>query len=569
MTNLDKGGASKIDEFDENTLADVTISDEDLEVDDSHGKTAKKKAKKRSKSQLSEDEVKRIKRKRFIISGVVFFVVVIAILLVPYSRWAILNALGVRSTVEFSVVEHTDKIPLSNVAVWLDDTYFTSTSETGVARFENTTFGKHDVRVQKNGYSREDFEITNSVLSQSHKVEVKTIGIKVNFNVRNWLTGDPVGDAAAAFADDVAASDKTGRVGIVIPPDTDDTSQIKISAPGYITQSLVPPVNVDSKDVLLVSASKDYFISKRDGKFDIFSSNVDGTQQKKVIEASGKEDPDLLQFSMHRGNRFGVMVANREGRVANNRVVAGVYVIDFSNNSLRKIDEGSDVQLLEWGGDNIVWQMTDTTLGYNDPSFTTLTTFNPLNSKQRVVAKSNYFSVALVAQDKLFYAGADGYREDVNTPLTSNELVRDRTKTYLEGNIPADISRSDYDTLTLRDYNGNYFSLAISSGSVRNIDRRVDAPMLFSLHPGGNQVMWAEQRDGQGALLVRSTDKSDARSVVTLSGLTSSLRWVSDRLAVVRVVTTTETADYIVDVPTGKTAKIVDVSNIKQVGSIL
>lgn len=565
MTNDDKNIKDAL-EFEENNFDDVHISDDDLISDDKNSKSAKKKAKKLAKSQLSDSEIKRLKRKKLLITVAVVLLIILIPLLVPFTRWPILNALGVRSTMTITVLESEDKIPISNASVWLDETFFTSTDEFGNGSFENTKLGSHNVRIQKNGYSREDISVVTGITESKSTVEVKAIGIKVNLDVRNWLTGEPIAGAVVGVNKDTVKSDKTGRASIVIPPEDDRKVKLSVGATGYISQTVKPSYTSDSKEVALVADSKNYFISKRDGKYDIFSSNIDGTAQQKVIEATGKEDPDFIQFSIHRGNRFGVLIANREGKVVNNRVVAGIYIIDYSSSNLKKIDEGSDVKLLDWGDDTLVYQKSDPNLNYDDPAFSKISSYNIGNSKQKQLAQANYFSVALVAQNFVYYAGADGYRDEANTPLTSIELSSGATKTILQGRIPSGLTRSNFDSLTLLADDSNYYNVTVKGGTVKQIDRRVDPNLSFGLNPNGAQVLYAEQVDGQGALMLRSTSNDDKRVVTKLSGLKSPTRWVTDRLAVVRVVTTTQTADYLVDVPTGKSAKIVDVSDVRFVG---
>lgn len=562
----DKNITDEAIEFEDSAFDDVHISDDDLISDDKNSKTAKKKAKKLSKSQLSEKDLKKLKRKKWLIAGVIGLAIILLPLIVPLTRWPILNALGFRSTMTFTVVENEDKIPISNASVWLDETFFTSTDEFGNGTFENTKLGPHNVRIQKNGYSREDLSVVAGITETKNKTEIKAIGIKVNLDVRNWLTGEPIVGAVVGVNKDSVKSDKTGRASIVIPPDDDKTVKLSVGANGYIAQTVKPSYSSDSKEVALVADVKNYFISNRDGKFDIFSTNIDSSGQQKIIEATGKEDPEFIQFSIHRGNRFGVLIANREGKVVNNRVVAGIYIIDFATSNLKKIDEGSDVRLLDWGDDVIVYQKSDPNLNYDDPGFSKIASYNVASAKQKQLAQANYFSVAIVAQNFVYYAGADGYRDEANTPLTSVELSSGATKTILQDKIPSGLTRSNFDGLTLLANDSNYYNVAVKSGAIKQIDRRVDPALNFGLNPNGAQVLYAEQVDGQGALMLRSTSSDDKRVVTKLSGLKSPIRWVTDRLAVVRVVTTTQTADYLVDVPTAKSAKIVDVSDVRFVG---
>ena len=48
-----------------------------------------------------------------------------------------------------------------------------------------------------------------------------------------------------------------------------------------------------------------------------------------------------------------------------------------------------------------------------------------------------------------------------------------------------------------------------------------------------------------------------------ISGLTNPIRFVSDDLVIARVVTSQETADYVISLSTGRSSKIVDVTNMR------
>lgn len=552
--------------LEEDNLTDLHISDEDLEQDDQSIKHAKKQARKLSKVAMTPEEKKRYQRKRILIVAAAVLAVILVVLLIPHSRWLVLNGIGVRSTVEFTVTESEDKIPITNSSILLDETYFTTTDSFGRAKFENVTLGKHTVVVQKNGYSKEELNLTNEISGTKSAVSLKAIGVKVNLDIRNWLTNEPIVGATVALNKDTVTSDKNGRVSIIVPPENTEKVKLQVGAAGYRSQSVPVSLSVESKEVALVSDVKHYFISRRDGKLDLFSSFIDGKNQQRIIEASGKEDLNIMQFSMHRANRFGILVANREGKMTNGRVVAGVYLVDTATATLRKIDEGSDVRLFDWADDVMVYQKTGANLNYDDPGFTQLVSFNPLNNRQKQVAQANYFSVSLVAQSKLFFAAADGYRQEANLPLTSIDLINNTQKTYLDGRLPVILTRANYDTLTVQSDDNSYHSVAVSSGQVRRIDRRVDSPIRYSLNPNGQQIVWTDKRDGRGSVFVRSTSREDTRPVISLGGITSPVRFVSDRYAVVRVVTTAESADYLVDIPTGKSSKIADVTDVQNIG---
>ena len=549
--------------IDDQQLSDVKISDSAIEDEDKNSKTAKKKAKKESKKHLSPEEIKKKRRKRdYIIAGITLLCVII-LLIVPVTRWPILNTIGFRSDLVFTIKSESTKKPINSASIVLEDGKTAFTDSSGVAKISAVKLGKHQVNINKSGYGTVTKQVVNNLGSTNiGNINLKIIGIKLDVVALHWLSGDPINGANISFQKSSAISDKTGLASIIIPPTDDKKVKLDITAPGFRAKQIETEVDVSSREVSLVSDQKDYFVSKRDGKLDIFSSDLDGQNQKKIIEATGKETDSLVQFSINRNNQQAILVANRDGKVSGNRIVAGVYLVDLAKSTLKKIDEGSDVQLLDWAEDTMAYTKSDSELNYDDPSLSKLKTYNLGKSKLTEIASSNYFSLSLVAQNKVFYLPSDGYREVEGSVVTSFDVNNSAKRTYLADKRIFYGTHAKYGTLELQDSDGKNYELNISSGAVKNIDRQPGEHIYFALKPGGGQVLWTDKRDGQGALITKLISANDERTVVKYGGLTYPVRFVGDGLAVVRVVTSQETADYIIHLPSSKMTKVVDVSNV-------
>ena len=549
--------------IDDQQLSDVKISDSAIEDEDKNSKTAKKKAKKESKKHLSPEEIKKKRRKRdYIIAGITLLCLII-LLIVPVTRWPILNTIGFRSDLVFTIKSESTKKPINSVSIVLEDGKAAFTDSSGIAKISAVKLGKHQVNINKSGYGTVTKQVVNNFGSTNiGNINLKIIGIKLDVVALHWLSGDPINGANISFQKSSAISDKTGLASIIIPPTDDKKVKLDITAPGFRAKQIETEVDVSSREVSLVSDQKDYFVSKRDGKLDIFSSDLDGQNQKKIIEATGKETDSLVQFSINRNNQQAILVANRDGKVSGNRIVAGVYLVDLAKSTLKKIDEGSDVQLLDWAEDTMAYTKSDSELNYDDPSLSKLKTYNLGKSKLTEIASSNYFSLSLVAQNKVFYLPSDGYREVEGSVVTSFDVNNSAKRTYLADKRIFYGTHAKYGTLELQDSDGKNYELNISSGAVKNIDRQPGEHIYFALKPGGGQVLWTDKRDGQGALITKLISANDERTVVKYGGLTYPVRFVGDGLAVVRVVTSQETADYIIHLPSSKMTKVVDVSNV-------
>lgn len=548
-------------DFDEQDLQAVEISDTTLENDDKQSGAAKKEAKKTAKQLRTPEERARVRKKQLIIGAGAAAVLLLVLLVAPFTRWPILNAVGFRGSVVLTITDTANK-PLINAAVRLDNGTLALSDKAGKASFQAAKLGKRTAIIQKSGYGDKSIQFVNSFGTTKKSEQLKTIGIKIDIDIKDWLSGRPLEGATASFEESTALSDNTGRASLVIPPTDKKAVAVSVAAPGYITKTLEADTAVLSKEVALVPAQKNYFISKRDGKFDLFSSNLDGSDQRKVIEATGKEEESLLQLSIHRGNKQAVLVATREGKVQNGRLIAGIYAVDLEKAVLRKIDEGSDIQLYDWSENTLAYAKSESGLTYDDPAFSRLMSFNSASGKLSQVAAANYFEASLVAQNKLFFVPADAYRLIENGVLTSYDLQSGAKKTYLADRQINYIGRSSYAALELQDGSGAAFELQLPNGATKAISRRPAVSLLISLSPNGQLAAWSDRRDGQGALIVRQLKDGSERVAAKAAGLTSPIRFVTDTAVVVRVATSQETADYVVDLPTGKLKKIVDVSNV-------
>lgn len=549
-------------DFNEADLEVVEISDDGLAVVDETSKAARKQAKKTAKKLRSPEEIKQLKRKKIIIGLCGAGAALLVLLAVPLTRWAILNFIGLRGDLTIRVVDEKSATLLTKATIKLDDGSFGQTNAKGTLIFANTKLGKRKVSIQKSGYADVTTTLTNGIGSTKPTIKLRAIGIKLDVDVKNWLSGKVIESATVTYKSASAISDKTGRASLIIPPTDAVKVKIRVSATGFLDKETETDVDVASREVALVSAAKNYFISKRDGKFDIFSANLDGTNQQKIIEATGKEDEGLMQLSINRNNKQAILVANRDGKLTNNKVVAGVYLIDLEKSSIKKIDEGSDVQLINWSDNSMVYTKTVPDLNYDDPALSRLMNLNISNNKLTELAQTNYFQIAVMAQNKIYYLPADAYRTLENNALSSLDVISNAKKTYFADKTLRYAVRASFGTLELQDTAGTNYELQIANGATKAIDHRPSSALLFSSSPDGQAWAWNDRRDGQGALLGYSIKDSAEKTIAKAGGLTSPVRFINDDLVIVRVVTSQETADYVVSLMSGKMSKVVDVSNI-------
>lgn len=558
-TIVSKKQTTKVDDIE---IENVAISDENLEQDDKKIEHAKKSAKKQAKLLRTPEEKKKIRRKKMAALGV-FLIIVLGILLaIPTTRWPILNAVGFRSTLNVQVVDESSGKPISRAMVRVEDSEFIGSDKNGQVSFTGVRLGTQKLRVQKIGYGEKSLKVTNGIRTTNTKLLMTVIGIQLDVDIKDWLSGKAIEGAEVTYKEASAVSDKTGRATLVVPPQDKQTIKLEITAPGYLNKAVMTDVSVESRELSLVSAQKNYFMSKRDGTFDIFSSNLDGSNQQKIIQATGKEDERFLKFEIDRTNSFGLLVATREGKVINDRVVAGVYSVDLKKSTLKMIDEGTDIQLLGWGDNSVSYQISSANLGYDDPGLTKIINYTPTSDRKKDIAQTNFFALSIAAQNKVFYAKNDPYRDGIDPTLTSVDVSSGQSRTYLEGQQMRYASRPSYEAIKAVDLNGASYEIQIGNGRVKQTDRALNS-IEYARSPNAQSIIWTDNRDGQGALLQKNLQSNEQKVVLKIGGLTNPVRYVSDDLVVARVITSQETADYVISLATGRSSKIVDVSHIR------
>jgi hypothetical protein len=544
-------------------LSDVQISDQVLEKEDQIKKQESKAAKKRAKKLRTPEEVKRLKKRNLIIVAAVLISAVLLLFSLPVSRWFLLNALGFRGNLTVLVQDKKSFETITDVDVLMDDNLLGTTDSSGQLRLSGIRLGSHRLQVQKDGYSRYSQKITVGLKSSQQNVSLEAIGIKISVAVKNWLNEKPIAGAVIKSGSNKATTDSTGLANFIVLP-TDQKTKVVISAKNYLDRTVELDSRVESRDVTLVSSSKDYFISKRSGNYDIYSSNLDGSSQKKIIDATGKENPNFLQFEIHRLNKKAILVATREGKKINERIVAGVYLVNLENASLSKIDEGSDVRLLGWAGDSIVYTKTNPSLKYDDKNFSSLMSYSIASGVLSKVSTANYFQIASVVGKSVFYMPSPASGDNMSASLTGLNLTTGTSQTYLKNKQISYGFQADYGVLQIETLDSNYYQINSLTGTTSQLDSLSSNEKRYTLNFSGQSILFTELRDGKGALISKNLANNKEQKIISLGGLTYPIRSVSDSLIIARVVTNQETADYVIDSQTGKLAKIVDVTNVGQ-----
>lgn len=493
-----------------------------------------------------------------------FGLVIFALALVPNSRYFILNAAQVRASVELKVIDNSTLQPLKNVTVKAANAVAQTDSD-GVARLEGVKLGRTTLRIEKRAYAAQEQSLTVGWGSNPlGDYQVVPIGSQYTFYVKDFMSGKPIPRAEASSGDGNARSDEDGKLVLALDTATmEDSAQISvaISAEGYRDETMNITVNnKETQSIEMVPARKHVFVSKRSGKYDVYSIDTDGKNERRIVGGSGYERDDITLIP-HPSKNYAAYIATRENtRNQSGYLLSTLYILDIDTGDLMRIDQSERVQAVGWSrSGRFVYVKIAAGASGTDPKRHRLMSFNNEDhSDTTELASSNSFNDVMMANERVYYAPSNIFQETEPAMYVVDPDGKNGQK--LLGKEVSSIIRSDYETIHLNANNEWY-------------EHVVGSPMASSTHPPGSQInrlytensdgshsAWIDERDGKGVLIGRNKDSGEESTLVERGGLQLPMYWLTNEYLIYRVSDGRETADYILNISGGESRKITDVT---------
>lgn len=482
---------------------------------------------------------------------------------IPFTRYGILNTIGIRASATVTVVDAETKLPLKNVKVTIDGNE-ALTDISGNAQLTKVKLGSRGVTITKLAYADLATKVTigfggNDISDFS----IQATGARYNFTVSDWLSKLPLQNAEATFGENNAVSDSSGLIILTVPPTEDDRIEITIGAEGYSAKTVeINPQSAQNEDVDLFVSTKHFFVSNRSGTYDVLKANVDGSDIETLVEGTGLEREDI-RFSVNPTNTKAALVATRDSVTnAEGYLLSGLYIINLETGTIEKKDESERIDMVGWADGSIVYIKVAAGASGVNPNRHRLMSLNVDTSEVVELAASNYFNDVLVAQNYIFYAPSSAYRENAEAFLFRVKANGSDRQTVIDKEVWT-IQQDEYDSI-LFDVDQVWYKSGIS---VLYANKQDAAPgkrvsNIYTVNPEGGTAAWVDTRDGKGVLLLRDTQTSEDTTLIQKVGLRQPLRWVSNTHMIFRVVSDEETADYIVNSNGGEPQKITDVADV-------
>jgi len=494
-----------------------------------------------------------------IIVGAGLLLLLVSIL--PATRYAILNTFGVRASSSVKVIDKNTRQPLKNVTVSLRDKTVL-TDQDGVARFSALKLGKTEQTVTKRGFA--ELKRTQTLGWGSNplgETELTATGSQFVFKLTDFLSAKPIAKAEATSGEFSAFSDDKGEINLVVDSD-DESVEVVITAVGYRSETVTFSANDQAEKALsLVPDLPQVFVSRRSGKYDVYKIDADGKNETKLLAATGKERDDMV-LAAHPTQNYAALVSTRDNkRNKDSFLLSGLFVINVADGSNKKVTESERVQLVDWLGDYLIYvQVTEGTSAAN-PKRSRLMSYNAHTDTARELAAANYFNDVYAAGGIVYYApssyavtASSAKLYKVNADGTSSQKIFDQEVWS--------ILRADYDTLQLS-VGQDWYELKLGATSTTKGTPPANPydDQSFEDDAKRTRSLWVDERDGKGVLLVRSSSDGKDTTLQTLGGLVEPLRWLNNQTVVYRIVTNSETADYVISTEGGEAKKVTNVTN--------
>jgi hypothetical protein len=491
------------------------------------------------------------------------FILIVATILLPTTRYTVLNTFGVRVSSSLIVIDSKTRLPLKNINVKLQNEVG-KTDEEGKLAFKNLKLGKSQLLIAKRGYAETDKQIvlgwgSNPIGEQ----EIVATGTQIVFVLSDWQSNEKVINAEAVAGENNAISDDEGKITLTIGEESISDVEVMITADGYRSETLSNDQLIEGEvKIKMVPERKHVFVSNRSGSYDVYKIDLDKKNESILLSSTGKER-DAPVVVQHPTRNITALISSRDGEVNNDGyVLDGLYLIEANSAEVKRITRSEQLQIIGWSGDSLVyWQVIEGTSRAN-PQRSKLISYNERTSERIELASANYFNDVKLVGDVVYYSISSYAVPQSQAKLYSIKTDGKDGKKLLDSQVWS-IYRNAYNKLLFNAEDQKWYEKTNDEDLVEVAKQPAPESINYKDSTDRSKTAWVEVRDGKGVLLASDTNEIQEKQILTMPGLSEVLYWVNNRSLVLRVISNSETADYFVDIENKEPLKISDVTASK------
>lgn len=479
------------------------------------------------------------RRKKVAFSMVLLAILLGAVFTVPFLRYGLLGVF-VKKTAVITVVDAGNKKPVMGAKVSLGRADGT-TDANGKAILKDISVGDHEITIEKTNYKpvKDTYRLPLIKIDEHSTWSINATGRTVTVNVKDKISGESVQGASVDFGGNVkAVTDDKGVASVVLAPNA-NPQKASVKKDGYNETSV--DATVSAKDdvnleVQLIPSGRLAFLSKRTGVINIMSANLDGGDQKVLIEGTGRERDSETLLVPAPDWQTAILLTQREP------AKRGVYAVNVKSGELHDIAvENAYFQSVGWIGDNFYYTVYHSDRDYFGPKTNALMAYNAQTGKNTVIDEtialdgSSSFAYAtekmtgaVIVDDTVAYAKywvhANRQDHDFSVQIMSVKDVFKRTLKSVPDPATGSVDiKSDKPTraILLAGMNMGEGSTRyeITTEKVTKLSAADDDfyanRKSFLLSPDGDRAFWSEQRDGKNVTFVANKDLTNGQQLST------------------------------------------------------
>lgn len=493
---------------------------------------------------------------------IIVLVVALSVLaVVPKTRYFALNAVGVRSMASVIVLDDTTQLPLKNVTVNLG-AHVAQTDRRGVARLRDLKLGSYQLSVKRLAFASEKQDVTIGLGSNPlGKIRLKAVGVQYVLQVSDYLSGKPIEGAEVTSDELNALSDQKGKVTLTLERTDNVKLAVMVSAPDYRGERVeLDAARATHEPLKLVPGQKAVYVSKQTGTYDVFTTDLDGKNTKRLLPGSGLETNNI-SLVVSPDNTQAALVSTRDNtRTPDGYLLYALTIINLEQGTSVTVDHAERIQLVGWNGPRLVYRTTVSGASAADSQRNRLISYNFATNARLQLATANQFN-ALLSVGNFIYYGASA--SDAGTALGLFQIKSDGSgrERLTDKEIWTGL-RDGYDTLKLQTPDGWYDYSTESRQLSKSAAPSEFVNYVITDNSKGSRSVWAATQNGKGVLQLRDAATGKTKTLAAQSGLTQPVYWAGDKAVVYRSVTSGEAADYVVSPDGGVPHKLADVTPV-------
>lgn len=497
-------------------------------------------------------------RKGVLVGGILL---VVGLGVVPTTRYLMLNSAGVRVSSSLLVLDNSTQQPLKNVHVKIGNVTGT-TDEEGKLKLQKVKLGSQQLAIEKTAFAPVHKTIVIGWGSNPlGSFNLTPTGSQYSFTLTDFLSGKPVAKVEASSGEANALSDDKGNLKLTIDKPEEQQFTVTLKADGYREEKIsLKPDDQTNHSIKLVPASKQIYVSKRTGKYDIYSVYIDGKEDKLVLAGTGNEQEGIVLVPHPRDNVVAYVSTRGGQHNSEGFALHNLILISLEDNSTANIVTSERVQIVDWSGDYLVYVQIAAGTSANNPKRYRLVSYNYKTGISKELAASNYFNDVIAVSGTVYYAPSSAYQTN-KTGFYKIKPDGSGQQTVLDQEV-WNIIRTSYDHLALSVQQQWYdYRIGDAAASKLNSAPANQTPRVYINGLESKYTAWIDSRDGKGTLLIYDILEKKDTTLKAQSGLHYPLRWLSNTILTYRIKTDQETADYTVSLEGGEPVKIRDVTN--------